>query len=462
VPANATRPIRAGPKADDRRRNQLIKIGLTALIVVSAVALVLYLVMSPGTGTKPVADKAKPVRVTSSHLVTKAGTTEPKVVLSLYEDPLCPQCGDFDKKFGPTVNELIDTGAVAADYYNVALLDTQSRDYSSRASAAAYCVADQSIDAFRRFHAALYAHQPEETAASFPDNAQLIEAARAAGVGGNVADCINSGKYTAMVLGFATTITGAPTIQINGDYYKLDPNSNPLALVDEVRLIVGDVPGLDVPAPVPPAAGGAKAVRVTSSHLVTKAGTTEPKAVLSLYDDPLCPACAYFDKKFGPTVNQLIDTGAVAADYYNVAILDAPEKQHYSSRASAAAYCVADQSIDAFRRFHAALYAQQPEETTASFPDNAHLIEAAREAGVGGNVADCINSGKYTAMVLGLDAAAMITATPTVRINGHDYDYDPNNPRALVDSNPRALVDKVRLIVGDVPGLDVPAPVPPS
>jgi protein-disulfide isomerase len=40
------------------------------------------------------------------------------------------------------VNKLIDTGAVAA----------------------AYWVADESIDAFRRFHAALYAQQPEETA----------------------------------------------------------------------------------------------------------------------------------------------------------------------------------------------------------------------------------------------------------------------------------------------------------
>jgi protein-disulfide isomerase len=46
------------------------------------------------------------------------------------------------------VNKLIDTGAVAA----------------------AYCVADESIDAFRRFHAALYAQQPEETATVFPDN----------------------------------------------------------------------------------------------------------------------------------------------------------------------------------------------------------------------------------------------------------------------------------------------------
>jgi len=260
-----------GPRGDDRRRNQLIKIGLTAVVVVSAVALVLYLVMSHGNGTiKPAgarapggrpdvradrpaaAGEAKAVRVTSSHLVTKAGTTEPEAVLSLYQDPLCPHCADFDRKFGPTVNQLIDTGAVAADYYNVAILDTPgSQHYSSRASAAAYCVADQSIDAFRRFHAALYAQQPGETAASFPDNAQLIEVAREAGGGGNVADCINSGKYTAMVLELTNAANVcAPTVQINGHYFY-DLN-NPRALVDKVRSIVGDVPGLDVPAPVPP------------------------------------------------------------------------------------------------------------------------------------------------------------------------------------------------------------------
>jgi len=455
VRANAKRPVGHGPIADDRRRNQLIKIGLTAVVVVSTVALVLYLVMSQGNGTKPA---AKAVRVTSGHLVTKAGTTEPKAVLSLYEDPLCPHCAEFDKAFGPTVNQLIDTGAVAADYYNVAILDSPgNQHYSSRASAAAYCVADQSIHAFRRFHAALYAQQPGETATSFPDNAQLIEVAREAGVGdvAVVAHCINSGKYTAMVRGLAeaTKTTATPALRIKGQDYR---RTSPRALVDKVRSIVGDVPGLDVPAPVPPALVEAKPVSVTSDHLVTIAGTTEPKAVLSLYEDPLCPPCAVFDKEFGPTVNQLIDTGAVAADYYSVAILDSPGNQHYSSRASAAAYCVADQSIDAFRRFHAALYAQQPGETATSFRDNAQLIEVAREAGVGdvAVVADCINSGKYTAMVLGLAEATKTTATPAVRINGRDYDYDLNHPRALVD--------EVRLIVGDVPGLDVPAPAPPS
>ena len=76
-------------------------------------------------------------------------------------------------------------------------------------------------------------------------------------------------------------------------------------------------------------------------------------------------------------INQLIDSGAIAADYYMVAILDSPSTADYSSRSAGAAYCVADESKEAFRRFHAALYAQQPGETGGAFPDDARLIEVA-------------------------------------------------------------------------------------
>jgi protein-disulfide isomerase len=150
-------------------------------------------------------------------------------------------------------------------------------------------------------------------------------------------------------------------------------------------------------------------------------------------------------------VSKLIDTGAVAADYYMVAILDA-QGSGYSSRASNAAYCVADESKDAFRRFHAALYAQQPAEGVGPFPDNAQLIELARQAGAGGKVPDCINSGRYTEMARGLAAATGVHATPTIRINGQDY-----NP-----TTPDALIAKIKEIVGNVPGLDAPAPAPAS
>ncbi len=193
-------------------------------------------------------------------------------------------------------------------------------------------------------------------------------------------------------------------------------------------------------------AGSGDTVRVTSSKLVTQPGTSNPKAVVTFYEDFLCPACGNFERTYGPTVSKLIDIGAIEADYSMVAILDSPSNQDYSSRAGAAALCVADESIPAFRRFHSALFSTdiQPSERGTSFPDNAKLIELAREAGVVGKVPDCINSGKYLDKVTGEAAAAHIKATPTIKINGDDYD----------PSTPDALVAKIKSIVGDVPGID--------
>jgi protein-disulfide isomerase len=154
------------------------------------------------------------VRVTSSKLITKDGSHDPKAVVTFYEDFLCPACGNFEREYGPTVSKLIDSGAIAADYYMVGLLSRpQNDDYSSRAANAAYCVADESIDAFRRFHTTLYRSnlQPSETGTTFPSDAQLIEYARVAGVVGKVPDCVNSGKYLPKPPGFTPPRQSAST-----------------------------------------------------------------------------------------------------------------------------------------------------------------------------------------------------------------------------------------------------------
>lgn len=196
------------------------------------------------------------------------------------------------------------------------------------------------------------------------------------------------------------------------------------------------------------ATGEGDTIRVASSKLVTQPGSNNPKAVVTIYEDFLCPACANFERNFGPTVSKLIDVGAIAADYSMVAILDSNKNQNYSSRAGAAALCVADENMDAFRRFHTALYSPsiQPDERGPNFPDNARLIELAREAGVVGKVPDCVNSGKYVSRVAGEAEAAKIHATPTIKINGEDYE----------PTTPDALVGKIKSIVGDVPGIDGP------
>jgi protein-disulfide isomerase len=247
-------------KSADRKRNLAIQIGLTSVVVIFAVALVLYIVMSGDK--KPVSGDAKAVRVASSNVIKKEGSQDPKVVLSMYEDFLCPHCGLFEQQFGPTVRKLISTGAVAGDYYMVSILDRQGNGYSSRAANAAYCVADAGTDYFQRFHDALFQQQPQEGAGVYPDNARLIEVARQAGAGGEVPDCINKVRDTEMSQGLAaaTGIQSTPTIRINGQDYQF---STPDALVAKVKETVGDVPGLTAappaPAPTPPAAPPAPA-----------------------------------------------------------------------------------------------------------------------------------------------------------------------------------------------------------
>jgi protein-disulfide isomerase len=196
--------------------------------------------------------------------------------------------------------------------------------------------------------------------------------------------------------------------------------------------------------------GEAQAVRVESTSVIKADDSDQPKVVISVYEDFLCPHCAEFEAAFGSTINKLINSGAVAVDYYMLGIMDSPVNQDGSSRAANAGYCVAEADTtptkEAFRRFHTALFMQQQPTGTP----NSALIETARQAGVVDGVAECVNGGKFVDMVGGLAAATNVTATPSVRINGEDYQQ----------STPAALIAAVTDIVGEVPGLDTAAPAP--
>ncbi|WIM88241.1 DsbA family protein [Candidatus Mycobacterium wuenschmannii] len=243
--AAKSNPPKYDLNAAGRRRDLFVRIGLTSIVVLFAVALVGYIVISHDK--KVAANGARAIRVTTSKLVVKDGTKDPKALVSFYEDFLCPACGNFERQFGPTVSKLLDDGAIGADFYMTGLLSRASnQDYSSRAGNAAYCIADESTDAFRRFHTALYTKdfQPSETGTSFPTDAKLTELAREAGVVGKVPQCIKDGKYLPMVDGLAAAegIHGTPTVKINGTEYQW---TTPEAFVAKIKEIVGDVPGID-------------------------------------------------------------------------------------------------------------------------------------------------------------------------------------------------------------------------
>ena len=237
-------PPQNGPRAAGGTRTLVIQVGLTTVVVVFAVALVLYIVMS-GHKDQEAGGAAgnQAVRVASAKLITKPGSSEPKAVLSLYEDFQCPHCRAFEQTYGPTITDLINSGAVAADYYMVAILNSAAnQNYSARAAAVAYCVGQvdtpPSKQAFQRFRVALFTGQPAEGAPA-PDNRELIETARQAGISSSdFTACVTSNRYTDMVNGLAaaTGVSATPTVRINGQDYT---PSTPQALTETIRKIVG-------------------------------------------------------------------------------------------------------------------------------------------------------------------------------------------------------------------------------
>jgi protein-disulfide isomerase len=229
--------VGAGQSHQDRHVKRLQIVVTAAVVAVLLVAGLAVIVtrdhLIAGRATMAGTNRPDHIRVTSDRVVTAGDTTQPKVVLSLYEDFLCPHCRRFEETFGVAVNELIDQG-VAVDYVPVAILDWAGQNYSSRAGGAAFCVADQSIDTFRRFHAALFAHQPAETSTTMPTNDDIAETARQAGAdGGAVADCIRNETYTGLVAGMADAkdVHSTPTVRINDEDYEF---STPDALIADV------------------------------------------------------------------------------------------------------------------------------------------------------------------------------------------------------------------------------------
>ncbi|KQY98546.1 hypothetical protein ASD19_06825 [Microbacterium sp. Root53] len=157
-------------------------------------------------------------------------------VLDEYVDFMCPICGDFNDIYGETVRDLVAAGELTLNLHPISILDrySQGTEYSTRAAAATYCVADANPDAVYPFFESLYANQPAEGSTGLTDE-QLIGYAADAGAG-DAESCIAEGEYR----DYVTQITeetpvqpgaqgiGTPTVLLNGEFVALtgDPEAD--------------------------------------------------------------------------------------------------------------------------------------------------------------------------------------------------------------------------------------------
>ena len=214
-PGQSARKMVRAQIARERRRQRTLWTSIIALAVLLIAGLIGWGVWasqrSSDEWTAPAGTNAD-----GSGVVVGSGP----VTIDIYEDFICPACGQFEQRIGPTLDQLVTENKVNIVYHPVAYLDRFSTtDYSTRSSAASGCAAENGK--FREYAKALFQQQPPEGGAGLSDD-QLITIAGKVGLDeGTFGSCLRDNTYrpwTQHVTDAASRagITGTPTVLVAG------------------------------------------------------------------------------------------------------------------------------------------------------------------------------------------------------------------------------------------------------
>jgi protein-disulfide isomerase len=193
------------------------------LLGVLGVVLVLALVIGGAFAYQRLTTKT-PTVSSSEHFVAIGPTDAPHTVV-IYEDFLCPYCGELERHASKKLASLAEEGKVRVEYRPFVLLSRIS-DYSKRSAGIFGVVLKTAGEGpAKKFHDLLYADQPEETG-PYPTDDELIALAVKAGANeSKVRDGVDHGTAT----DWATAATNAadnagvsstPTILLDGKPFQ--------------------------------------------------------------------------------------------------------------------------------------------------------------------------------------------------------------------------------------------------
>lgn len=235
-------------KLSGSNKQETLTYVLGGVAIVAIIALIVIFVVIPGSDkTRTMADYVEveqPVELTSEDTIL-VGADDAPVTIEIFEDFMCPACGQFENQWGGAINEAVNSGDIAVKYHMLDFLNAQSSsgDYSTRAAAATLCVAEKGDPrAYSAFHATMFAPdtQPREGGGNLTDD-EIVEVARGAEVGDDVISCIEDGSMvdraeqgaesSAAYLGEQAGQVGTPAVLVDGEPVEIgNPN-----WLDQVR-----------------------------------------------------------------------------------------------------------------------------------------------------------------------------------------------------------------------------------
>ena len=216
-------------EAREKRIRTIVMISVVGVVALALVGVVVWTVLGAKRGQEPVAAAqiAEIGAVQGRTLVV--GQQDAPVTLDVYQDYMCPYCGQFERANRADLQQLVDDGSARLVIHPLAFLDAQSAgtNYSSRAANAAVTVAQYQPDKLLAYNAILYDRQPAEGTEGL-SNEQLAELARAVGVDDATIQRFGADETTAFVAWLTDAafrndgIKGTPTVKINGQIFSGD------------------------------------------------------------------------------------------------------------------------------------------------------------------------------------------------------------------------------------------------
>lgn len=235
--------IRAEQEAKERRSRMLMVAGAVVGVLIVVVAIVFGLQQGGGgenqTSTPP--DNAV------EEYTLAIGDNDAPVTVTVYEDMMCPYCGQFEQVSSDTFKEYAAGGDVQVRYHVVSFLDRASEDrYSTRAANALAVVLDTAgTDPAVEFHDALFANQPAEGGAGLSDEQMIEMAVEAGAVEEAIRGPIEDLKYEPWVEDATEAwskagFTGTPSVAVNGEKVEFTDAQN---LLDNTERAIAEALG---------------------------------------------------------------------------------------------------------------------------------------------------------------------------------------------------------------------------
>jgi protein-disulfide isomerase len=226
--------IRAEQDRKERRRRTAV---VSAVVVV-----VLALVLGIGYAVQSRRDTSTAAGTPPTGAIgyaVPAGPDSAPVKVAVYEDFLCPFCGQFEAASRTALEKQVEAGKVQLQYHVLSFLDgSTSTEYSSRAANALAVVLDTSgPEVAKKFHDLLFENQPAEGSAGLSD-AKLVSLAVQAGAKASAVqkgiDDRTFGQWVKNVNDQASKdgVNSTPTVKINGKTLKFTTTDE---LVTEVE-----------------------------------------------------------------------------------------------------------------------------------------------------------------------------------------------------------------------------------